>query len=115
MSGYVKPIFKDINVYDRRQDKNKGFFHNIYEWLIGGISWLLANPPRKEVATVIPVSGKLENPKTSTWEAIGGLIQNAFFKAILPGFEKSIGQPQTDETTRKAQAMAATSAKQPKQ
>jgi uncharacterized protein DUF748 len=115
VSGYVKPIFKDVNVYDQRQDKHKGFFHNIYEGLIGGISWLLANPPRKEVATVIPVSGKLENPQTSTWEATVGLMQNAFFKAILPGFEKSIGQSHTDETARKAQAMAATTAKQPKQ
>jgi hypothetical protein len=39
------------------------------------------------------VSGKLQNPETGTWEAIGGLIQNAFFKAILPGFEEATGRP----------------------
>jgi hypothetical protein len=115
VSGYVKPIFKDVDVYDPRQDKNKGLFRKIYEGLIGGISWLLENPPRDEVATVIPVSGKLENPQTSMWEAIVGLIQNAFFKSILPGFEKAMGQPSKDETTRKAQEMAATAKKQPQQ
>jgi hypothetical protein len=115
ISGYVKPLFKDVDVYDARQDKNKGVFQKIYEGLIGGISWLLENPPRDEVATVTTVSGKLENPQTSTAKAILRLIQNAFFKTILPGFEKAIGQPSKDQTTRKAQEMAATAKKQPKQ
>jgi hypothetical protein len=122
VSGYIKPLFKDIHAYDRRQDKNKGVFHNVYERLVGGISWLLKNPSRGEVATVATVSGKLENPKTSTWEAIFGLIQNAFFKSILPGFEKATGHPSNtpehpgnDETTRKARGMAATAKKQPEQ
>jgi hypothetical protein len=122
VSGYVKPLFTDVKAYDQRQDKNKGVFHNAYERLIGGISWLLANRPRDEVATVATVSGKLENPKTSTVEAIFGLLQNAFFKSILPGFEQATGQasntpahPGNDETTRKARAMAATAKKQPDQ
>jgi hypothetical protein len=122
VSGYVKPLFTDVKAYDQRQDKNKGVFHNVYERLIGGISWLLANRPRDEVATVATVSGKLENPKTSTAEAIFGLLQNAFFKSILPGFEQATGQasntpahPGNDETTRKARAMAATAKKQPDQ
>src|SRR5262245_3290464 len=121
VSGYVKPLFQDLDAYDRRQDQNKGFFHNVYERLIGGISWVLKNPPRGEVATVTTVSGRLENPKSSTAEAIFGLIQNAFFKAILPGFEKARGQqntpehPSHDEAARKARAMAATPKKQPEQ
>jgi hypothetical protein len=122
ISGYVKPLFKDVKAYDRRQDKNKGLVHNVYERLIGGISWVLENRSRAEVATMVTVSGKLENPKTSTAEALFGLIQNAFFKAILPGFEKATepashtpAQPSTDETVRKARAMATTAQKQPEQ
>jgi hypothetical protein len=90
VKGYVKPLFKDVDVYDQRQDKEKGVFRKLYEGVIGGISWLLQNTPRDEVATQITVSGKLSDPKTSTWEVIVGLIQNAFFKAILPGFEREI-------------------------
>jgi uncharacterized protein DUF748 len=127
VSGYVKPLFTDVKAYDRRQDQNKGVFHNIYERLIGGVSWLLENRPRDEVATVVTVSGKLTNPKTSTMEAVLGLIQNAFFKAILPGFERSVGQPQPaveqakntpthpsmDAGSRKARELAKTAKKQP--
>jgi hypothetical protein len=40
------------------------------------------------VVTNITISGKLSNPESSTWETIIVLIQNAFFKAILPGFER---------------------------
>ena len=50
------------------------------------------NVPRKEVATEIDVSGRLDNPQTSTVQAIVKLIQNAFFKAILPGFDREVRQ-----------------------
>lgn len=90
VKGYMKPLFKDADVYDNRQDKEKGIFRKLYEGVVGGISWLLQNTPRDEVATQITISGKLSNPETSTWETIIGLIQNAFFKAILPGFEREI-------------------------
>jgi hypothetical protein len=88
IDGYVKPLFKDMNVYDRRQDKDKSLFRKTYEALIGGISGLLKNTPREEVATKVPLSGDVEAPQTGTWETIVRLIQNAFFRAILPGFEK---------------------------
>jgi hypothetical protein len=88
IEGYVKPLFQEMDVYDRRQDKEKGLFRKVYEGIIGGLSLLLQNKPRDEVATTIPVSGKLSNPEASIWETTVGLLQNAFFKAILPGFEQ---------------------------
>jgi hypothetical protein len=42
------------------------------------------------VATETSVTGPVENPKEDTWQILGKLVQNAFFKAILPGFEKSV-------------------------
>jgi hypothetical protein len=92
VTGYVKPFFENLDVYDRRQDKEEGVLQQIYEGLIGGISWLLENPSRDEVATKTTVSGRLENPEAGTWEAVVGLIQNAFFRAILPGFEREAGR-----------------------
>jgi hypothetical protein len=93
INGYVKPLFHEMDVYDHRQDKEKGVFRKLYEGVIGGLSWLFQNTPRDEVATTIQVSGKLSNPQTSTWDTIVGLIQNAFFKAILPGFEREAASP----------------------
>jgi hypothetical protein len=93
IKGYVKPLFQEMDVYDRRQDKEKGLFRKLYEGVIGGLSWVFQNTPRDEVATTIPVSGKLDEPQTSTWSTVAGLIQNGFFKAILPGFEREASQP----------------------
>lgn len=88
VTGYLKPFFRDMKVYDRRTDKNQGFFHQVYEMLVGGVAKLLENRPRDQVATKAEISGPLQNPETSTWQIIVQLVRNAFFKAILPTFEK---------------------------
>jgi len=89
VEGYVKPLFKDVNVYDSKQDKNKPVLRQLYESILGGLSWILQNRPRDEVATTTRISGRLSNPQTSTIEIILGLIQNAFFRSILPGLENT--------------------------
>lgn len=81
-----------MKVYDRRQDAEKSMFRRLYEGLVDGIAGLLKNRPRSEVATKVPISGDVEAPQSNTWETIVRLIQNAFFKAILPGFEKEVSQ-----------------------
>jgi Domain of Unknown Function (DUF748) len=90
--GYVKPLLRELDVYDTQQDKEKNLFQKLYEAVVGGVSDLLENTPRDEVATKLDMAGPLENPQASTWEALVNLIQNAFFKAILPGFERELGR-----------------------
>ena len=88
IEGYLKPFFADMKVYDRRQDGHEGVMHQIYEGLVGGVARLLENPPRDQVATKAEISGPVDNPKVGTLELVIRLIQNAFFRAILPGFEE---------------------------
>ncbi|HEY3308537.1 MAG TPA: DUF748 domain-containing protein [Desulfuromonadaceae bacterium] len=90
VTGYLKPFFRDMKVYDKRQDKEKGVFRKMYEMLVGGVSKLLENRPRAEVATKADISGPLEKPQTSTWQVLVQLVRNAFFKAILPTFEREL-------------------------
>lgn len=90
--GYVKPLLRELDVYDPGQDQEKGLFQKLYEGVVGGISELLENSPRDEVATVANISGRLENPQASTWQVLVHLIQNAFFDAILPGFRRELGR-----------------------
>ena len=90
IQGYLKPLFKDVKVYDERQDLHKGFFHRIYEGLVGDLAALLENPKRDEVATKTGVSGRLDSPEADTVEAVFRLVQNAFFKAILPGLDREL-------------------------
>jgi hypothetical protein len=86
--GYVKPLLKDVEVYDPEQDKDKPMTKKIYEAVVGGVLGLLENEPRNEAATVTDLSGPVENPHANTWQVVEKLVQNAFFKAILPGFER---------------------------
>jgi hypothetical protein len=90
VSGYIKPFFKDMKVYDKRQDKDKGIFRKLYEMLVGGVAKLLENRPHEQVATKADIGGRLENPETSTFQIVVQLIKNAFFKAILPTFEREV-------------------------
>jgi len=89
VQGYIKPLFHDLNVYGKAQDADKSFGQKLKEKAADVVGTVLKNRPRREVATVAPIAGPLENPKASTWETLIGLIRNAFFEAILPGFERA--------------------------
>jgi hypothetical protein len=96
IDGYVKPLYTDVDVYDREQDKKKPILKKLYEKVVGGLSHILENQPRDEVATVVDISGPLENPNSSVWEIVGGLLRNAFIKAILPGFDREVERIRKD-------------------
>jgi hypothetical protein len=92
VQGYVKPIFKDVEVYDPGQDTDKAWTNKVYQSVVGGVVEMLKNPDRGHVAADTDVSGPVPNPRADTWQIVGTLIQNAFFKAILPGLEKEYGK-----------------------
>jgi hypothetical protein len=90
LDGYVKPLFAGLDVYDPEQDKHKSVGRKLYEKVVEGVGKVLKNMPRKEVATVATISGPVEGARPDTLEVIVKLIQNAFFKAILPGFDREV-------------------------
>jgi hypothetical protein len=87
IEGYVKPFLKDVQVYDPEKDTDKQATKKIYEAVVNGVLDLFKNTPTGQVATKTDVSGPVETPHTSTWQILEKLVENAFFKAILPGFE----------------------------
>lgn len=89
IEGYVKPFLKDVEVYDPDQDQDKAATKKLYEAVVNGVLALFRNPTTGLVATETNVSGSVENPEADTWQILGRLVQNAFFKAILPGFAKA--------------------------
>ena len=90
IEGYVKPLFSNLNVYDPAQDRDKSLARKLYEKVVEGASKVLKNAPRKEVATMATISGPVEDTKANTIEVVIKLLQNAFFKAILPGFDEQV-------------------------
>jgi hypothetical protein len=100
ISGYVKPLFQNVQVFGA-QDANENVFHQLYERVADGVRTMLQNHQRHEVATVADLSGTLNDPNTSTPQVIGMLLRNAFFKAIVPGFDQ-YKKPETSATAPKA-------------
>ncbi|MGE5283967.1 MAG: DUF748 domain-containing protein [Actinomycetota bacterium] len=93
VQGYVKPIFKNMEVTDMRTPEQKGLFHKLYVGAVKVVvTKILKNRPLQQVATETDISGPLEGPSTNTAQIIVNLIRNAFFKAILPGFEQEVRQ-----------------------
>jgi uncharacterized protein DUF748 len=94
ITGYVKPLVKDLDVYDTQQDRDKDLWHKLYEGVIEDVAAFLRNAPRKEVATKADISGQIKDPHTDTLQVVVRLIENAFFEAIHPGFERPAGEDQ---------------------
>lgn len=90
ISGYLKPLLKDMEVYNRHQHAAKPLLHQLYEEFVELLQTVLQNR-RGEVGTRVDISGKVSDPETSTWQIVSGLIHNAFFKALQPGFEHQAG------------------------
>ena len=88
LSGYVKPLFRDVQVgHDGDAIAERGLRQRLYEGLVDVGSKVLKNRPRREVATVVTISGQVDHPRFGRWETVGRLVQNAFFKPIAPGYE----------------------------
>lgn len=92
ITGYAKPFFKGVKVYDRRMDRKKTAPHKMYEMLVGGVARLLKGGPQGEVAAKVNISGPLAKPHTDRWQIIGQMLKNAFFKALLPGFDREVSR-----------------------
>jgi Domain of Unknown Function (DUF748) len=88
LTGYVKPLLRNVDVYDPAQDRKKSVVRKAYEAVVGALSDVLENQPRDEIATRVDISGRIDKPEVNPLETAGRLVQNAFFKAILPGFER---------------------------
>jgi len=91
ISGYVKPLFQHVQVYDPRQDQKKSLGQKIKEKLANVAAKVLTNRQHHDVATVADLGGRVDQPHTSIWQIAWRAIGNAFVKAILPGFEHTYG------------------------
>jgi Domain of Unknown Function (DUF748) len=88
--GYVKPLIKDLTLFDVRQDRHKAAGQKLYEGVVEGIAKLFRNSSRDEMGTRVHIDGSIASPKVGTWDAVVQLIENAFYKAILPGFDRPL-------------------------
>ena len=88
LSGYMKPLFTDMKI--GAPGEKKTFGKKVYEAVVAGVSKILENRKKNDVATVVDLSGRIDDPKESAWQIIGKMIENAFIRAILPGFDRQV-------------------------
>jgi len=88
VEGYVKPLFRDVRVFDVIGDLKEGdVLHWFWQALVGAASFVFKNQPRDQIATVVPLSGDLSGVHPDILALIGNILRNAFIRAYLPRLE----------------------------
>ena len=89
LSGYVKPLFRNLKVFSLTQDlKEDNVLQFFWQALVGFATTVFKNQPRDQFGTLIPFSAS-DTGKTSTdiLATLANLLRNAFVRAYLPRLE----------------------------
>lgn len=86
LQGQLKPIIKDMKVFSF-QEEHDSPLNAFWELTVEALSEIFTNHRKDQVATVVPLKGKLEHVESNDWKAFVGILRNAFFKAVVPGWE----------------------------
>ncbi|MBF6623736.1 MAG: DUF748 domain-containing protein [Pseudomonas stutzeri] len=97
LSGYIKPLLRNVEVFDLEQDianEDKGFFRGIWEAVVGAGEEVLKNQRKDQFATRIELSGSINNTDVSAFQAFIAILRNAFVQAFSTRFERSLAEDQ---------------------
>jgi hypothetical protein len=89
LTGYVKPLFRDLKVFSLTQDiKEDNMLQFFWQALVHGVTAVFKNQPRDQFGTLIRFTGSMEG-KTSVdlMGTILNVLRNAFIRAYLPRLE----------------------------
>jgi hypothetical protein len=89
ISGYVKPLFRNLKVFSLTQDiKEDNVLEFFWQALIGALTTAFKNQPKDQFGTLIPFSGDATGAtNTDILATLGNLLRNAFVRAYLPRLE----------------------------
>lgn len=87
--GYVKPVIRNLDVLGP-EDRSDKFFHKLWEGLVGGVSKILENRKKDQIATKVPIEGNFAGAETNITETIWELLRNAFIQALMPSIDHQI-------------------------
>jgi hypothetical protein len=95
-NGYIKPFIKNLKVLDVKKDVKKGGPIRVAKKaIVGLVAGIMKNHKTKKIATVVPLHGNINNPKTSAWQTFLGVLRNAFIRALREsiGGDNTNGEP----------------------
>ena len=88
--GYVKPLMKDLDMFELKEDA-KNPLKLAWQAILAGVAKLFQNQAKDQVATKIPVSGTIDGKSIDIWTTVGNVLRNAFVHAFSPTFDQTIG------------------------
>ncbi len=87
--GYLKVLIRNLELIDLRKDLKKPF-RFIWESLVAAVSEIFTNHAKDQIATEVPLTGTLDQPKARTWATVVGIFRNAFIEALKPGIDRTL-------------------------
>jgi hypothetical protein len=90
ISGYVKPVVKDLKLFNWKEDKKSSLKKMIKELFIDGVVSLFKNQRSDQLATKVVIDGEITGPDVNLWSVVGCMLCNAFVESLLPHVENSI-------------------------
>lgn len=95
--GYVKPLLKDVQILDLREDVGeKSAIRILWETILETGKEIFENEKKEQVATVIPIKGNIKDTQTEVWPTIMNVLRNAFVKAFSTEFESQLQSAKED-------------------
>jgi hypothetical protein len=85
--GYVKPLFRDMQIFGPKDIQEDNVVEAFWEALLGTATGVLTNHPRNQFGTRIPFTGDISGPQADLLAGVGAIIRNAFIRAYLPRLE----------------------------
>ncbi|MEX1034249.1 MAG: DUF748 domain-containing protein [Cellvibrionaceae bacterium] len=97
--GYAKPFTEDIEIFDM-DDTSKGLLRSAWEAALDLAANIFEAPPEEDVASRVPISGTIEEPKAGIWRALINVLRHAVTGTFTRSLEGSIsledGEVQND-------------------
>lgn len=88
LTGYVKPLFRELEVFSVEDLGEKNVLELFWEALVGAATSIFKNHPRDQFGTLIPFEGDVSSSTTADLLAtLGNVLRNAFVRAYLPRLE----------------------------
>lgn len=88
--GYIKPLTRNLEIMSWNKEK-EGFFGKLWEGVVGVVKDVVENDDKKQVATRVPFSGRVDNPEADIFETVLTVLENAFIEALRRGLEPVTG------------------------
>jgi hypothetical protein len=91
VKGYIKPLFHDLQLLQWKHitEQEKDPLHFLVDAVGSVVNLIFQNQSKDQLATVIPIEGRVDSPGVDVFTTIGNLVKNATVKAFSPTFEKA--------------------------